>query len=538
MQTLDDDGQRGIGEDEEHLDSLDDDYQQSTTTTTAALHHNNSNIDFNNNNNNNSIEQEPGGWSMSLTADGLVIQAVTRNLYEFNEFAKTISRQMIRDFGVNYLPKNWDPDAEGYYDQLEEEEVEEAEGQVDVLDEDEYLVTVPVISTLELLFNGKKVEEKAIVDDEEEVDLNALIESQLDNMLKYLEFQYQSIEKESSASHHFIVLMLELKSFVPLQQEQHHALTPIYIIAAYLASKSLLPPNEEEDTTNTEESSKQQCLHYVELSIIDYVLTSTAMHSEQLYPIITCLILLSWIHIKGNSDSNRISRLIFIASRLLLLSSRSTRNHQIITASLIYLDGYYSTFKFKELQLQGESSVELLKSIKSTKSEDFTKEGIVIILEAKLMSLLNKVISLFYQQQDMHEQERKIDVDEVLTLVRDVELWEQELPNCLKWSTLIDKLQAHVHMIYNIVKILLFRPFSTPSNKELDQTLTKTTFLDMSILSADKLSICLLYTIEDQEWIQSGNNLIQELFKRVLNIFDKDQDIINQLEVIKRRLPR
>ncbi|RCH83571.1 hypothetical protein CU098_003806, partial [Rhizopus stolonifer] len=93
--------------------------------------------------------EEPAGWSMSFGPSGLCLQAVTRNLYEYRKFIQTLSQQLARDFGPDYLPKKWDPDAEGYGEEFEQEE----------LDEDEYLLTVPISSLMTLLLANPSVEQ-------------------------------------------------------------------------------------------------------------------------------------------------------------------------------------------------------------------------------------------------------------------------------------------------------------------------------------------------------------------------------------------
>ncbi|KAG1240685.1 hypothetical protein G6F68_017420 [Rhizopus microsporus] len=77
--------------------------------------------------------KEPAGWSMSFGPSGLSLQAVTRNLNEYRQFIRSLSLQLARDFGQDCLPKQWDPDAEGYG----EEAIEQ-----DEVDEDEYLIVI------------------------------------------------------------------------------------------------------------------------------------------------------------------------------------------------------------------------------------------------------------------------------------------------------------------------------------------------------------------------------------------------------------
>lgn len=511
--------------------------------------------------------EEPAGWSMSLTPHGLSIQAVTRNLCEFNEFAKTLSRQLIRGFGPHYLPKHWDPDAEGYFEDTDEEE----------LDEDEYLVTVPVFSTCALLFNTSSNHTTLETTSRDTTTtvrtfpngsdtFTTLIQSHFSHMQTHLQARYQWLEQTSDRSmpiglpHHLVVLMQQLKMYIPmdaLQNVQDHFQDPLVqtsLLTAYVVSVTLLPPVPDILCPPLPTSIWRECAEYATRLLMDLIL----MDGDQMapYPTILCAVLLAWIDAELCTNKFKPDTMIHIALRVLCScdSQREEPAWQILVAALLYLDVYSATFRFRKPQLRGQGFTGLWKAAvrlrePSQSCDSFREAGIV--LEARLMSLLNKVISLFYQVDEerspLQKQDefnvRKIDVDEVLTLVRDVELWEQDLPGWAKWHSkeeyVRQGLKMHMHMIHNLVKILLFRPFSTDMNNE--QTFTKTTFLDMSIASADRLVTCLCHIHEygfTGFWARAAGNLVRDVSERVLKMFDEDKDIVNQLNIIQHRLEK
>ncbi|CAO3629941.1 unnamed protein product [Mucor fragilis] len=523
-------------------------------------------------------EQEPSGWSMSLTSHGLSIHAVTRNLSEFNEFAKTLSRQIMRDFGPSYLPKQWDPDAEGYFEDSEDEE----------LAEDEYLVTVPVFSTSSLLFNVTPnlpdsmlatIKQEAPSRDVMRTLLNGadtlvtLIQSHFPHMIRHLDMRYQWLDKDAActAPHHLVVLMHQLKMYLPdyapHQPPPSHLLSTdsvvqVCILTAYVVSVTLLPPIPHLIFPPLPTSLWRDCAEYATMLLVDVVLQRGDQTNP--YPVILSGILLAWIDAELASDEFKADTMVNISLRMLCASDWKSKEPawQILIAALLYLDVYAATFRFRRPQLRGEGSAELWKAAIQMREPSrwdgsFREAGIV--LEARLMSLLSKVVSLFYEvdeerspsQGENEINVRKIDVDEVLTLVRDVELWEHELPEWAKWNTDLSEkeqqsrtgLKMHMHMIHNMVKILLFRPFSTDlyQQEESEQTFTKTTFLDMSTSSADRLATCLCHIHEygfTGFWTRAAGNLVRDVSKRVLKMFDKDQEIVNQLDAIQQRLEK
>ncbi|KAI9476220.1 MAG: hypothetical protein EXX96DRAFT_576269 [Benjaminiella poitrasii] len=539
--------------------------------------------------------EEPASWSMSLTPTGLSIYAVTRNLDEFNEFAKSLSRQTIRDFGLEYLPKHWDPDAEGYFEDTEDDE----------LDEDEYLVTVPIFSIQSLLRSQTDSKTDSILSaslqdtPSREImrtlldgadTLITLIQSHFPQMLKHLNKRYEWLEGDEStksittaASHHLVILMHQLRMYLPdttppppLQLIQNDTLLQICILTAYVVSVTLLPSAPNLMLPPLPTSLWRNCAEYATMLLVDLVL----QQGDQLqpYPVILCAILLAWIDTESASTEFKADTMIHIALRVLCNSDWKHEEPawQILIATLLYLDLYSSTFRFRTPQLRGEGTIELWKAAVQMREPSrwhasFREAGIV--LEARLMWLLSRVISLFYnndsdsdndnititnnnntniENNNRHRQikTRKIDVDEVLTLVRDIELWEQELPDWAKWTTRLTeselprlRLKMHLHMIHNMVKIFLFRPFSTELDdiNEAEQTLTKTTFLDLSTVSAERLTSCLCHIYETgfrDFWTRAASDLVRDVSTRVLKMFDEDEEIVSQLDNIQQRLEK
>jgi hypothetical protein len=492
--------------------------------------------------------EEPAGWSMSLTPQGLSIQAVTRNLNEFNEFAKTLSRQLIRDFGSSYLPKQWDPDAEGYFEDTDEEE----------LDEDEYLVTVPVFSTCSLLVDKSPTVNSALKPLLHDSDtLVTLVRSHFPHMRKHLQARYKWLEQNTNVSmpHHLVILIQQLKMYIPGYAPQYSlehspdSLAKIALLTAYVVSVTLLPPIPNTLCPPLPTSLWRDCAEYATMLLMDLILIEGDEMAP--YPTILCAVLLAWVDAELCSEF-KADAMIHIALRVLCSCDWQSEEPawQILIAALVYLDVYSATFRFHRPQLHGQGLTELWQAAMRMREpsrwqNSFREAGIVF--EARLMSLLNKVVSLFYQV-DKEPQElsvRKIDVDEVLTLVRDVELWEQELPEWAKWHYELSEqefarqgLKMHMHMIHNMVKILLFRPFCTDMNKESEQTFTKTTFLDMSTAAADRLTICLCHIHDAGFWTRATSSLVRDVSKRVLKMFGKDEDIVRQLDIIQRRLEK
>ncbi|KAI8081869.1 uncharacterized protein B0P05DRAFT_538382 [Gilbertella persicaria] len=430
--------------------------------------------------------EEPAGWSMSLSEHGLSLHIVARNGHEYNEFAKSLSRQLARDFGPEFLPTPWD---------MEEDDEEEE------LDEDEYLVTIPVCST-QCLFPLVQPKRRTSIITKEDT-LSHIIQSQLPTMLQHLIVRYASLQESDD---HLSKLMLHLKLYLPLSnvycpttQTVGDLLSTVFIITAYVVSVALLPSLPGLVCPPLPTCVWQDCADYATNLLMDLIFDQGDQLSS--YPVILCTLLLAWIHTELVSSSSP-QALIGLAIRLLILSDyEQTSPWQALMAALIYLDVYSSLFYAHTLQQNA-----LWPSFEKPKDK-----------ETQWMLLLAQVISLFYHPYTNHI--RKVDVDEVLTLVRDMEIQEQ---------TLSDQKQP-IQVVHYMIKILLFRPFCMHG----EQTLTKSTFLDLSTSAADALSQLLLK--EHTPWSKGALLLIQDVLDRVSAEF-QDGDTQAQLDRIKSRL--
>ncbi|RCH92653.1 hypothetical protein CU098_009976, partial [Rhizopus stolonifer] len=240
------------------------------------------------------------------------------------------------------------------------------------------------------------------------------------------------------------------------------------------------------------------CADYATNLLMDLIFDQGDQLSS--YPVILCTLLLAWIHTELVSSSSP-QALIGLAIRLLILSDyEQTSPWQALMAALIYLDVYSALFYAHTLQQNA-----LWPSFEKPKDK-----------ETQWMLLLAQVISLFYHPYTNHI--RKVDVDEVLTLVRDMEIQEQ---------TLSDQKQP-IQVVHYMIKILLFRPFCMHG----EQTLTKSTFLDLSTSAADALSQLLLK--EHTPWSKGALLLIQDVLDRVSAEF-QDGDTQAQLDRIKKQ---
>ena len=149
--------------------------------------------------------EEPAGWSMSFGSSGLCLQAVTRNLFEYRTFIISISQQLIKGFGIDYLPKLWDPDAEGYHS---EEDMEEE------LDEDEYLVKIPAVPISQLL-KPMEIETAIKKDKMNDRVIQRFLQLHLPHMIQHVESR--EFNKENGRYDHLVRIMQHL---VPLLKER------------------------------------------------------------------------------------------------------------------------------------------------------------------------------------------------------------------------------------------------------------------------------------------------------------------------------
>lgn len=432
--------------------------------------------------------EEPAGWSMSFGSSGLCLQAVTRNLFEYRTFIISISQQLIKGFGMDYLPKLWDPDAEGYHS---EEDMEEE------LDEDEYLVKIPAVPISQLL-KSMEIETAIKKDKMNDRVIQRFLQLHLPHMIQHVESR--EFNKENGRYDHLVTIMQQL---VPLLKERQlpKEVYELCMITSYIVSIQLLA---KPTTTSSEVTTPaplpfsiwQDCINYLCLEMIELVLKRADKIPHK--PVCLCLLLLAWYQVDVNKTRNDV--LIDLGIRLLYEDCDVSSELKVM---MIHLDMYSSIF-----QSRTSCAFELWSTI--DRKDQFREIGSIV--------MLYKVIRLLYSTTQL-EEERKIDVDEILTIIKEVEIQEQ---------------QGQVNMIHWVTKLLLFRPFTLINQEE--QTLTKTTFLDMSLVAADRLSICLSREHMSDYWIKTSKYLIEDVGCRIKEIFIQDQQVIEQVDSILNKI--
>ncbi|KAI7849097.1 hypothetical protein BDC45DRAFT_521544 [Circinella umbellata] len=261
-----------------------------------------------------------------------------------------------------------------------------------------------------------------------------------------------------------------------------------------------------------------------------------------------------------------------------------------LAASLLYHQVYSMAFssscnKKSHYEIIGEAEIWLLRSAKQLSQQKQTEKtntssplhyfyGTTLGLETELVCLLKQVFGLFYDMENQNENKkiRKVDVDDVLKLVQNIEEWEHALPKWVQWSTSFNstetrwlKLKMHIHLIHNIVKILLFRPFSIEpfqqegghekmgdgledqvqlNGNDLLQTHTRTTFLDLSLAAADRATLCIRHLHDntnhkmdnnEDAWVRAGDCLAKDVIRRVKEAFPCDDELFIIIQGIENR---
>ncbi|CDH58947.1 predicted protein [Lichtheimia corymbifera JMRC:FSU:9682] len=461
----------------------------------------------------------PGNWSMTLTSEGLTLHAVTRNIIEFTSFAKDFSQQLQYNNQTDTKLWEW----------FDDEPVDDDDD--DPLDEDEYLVTVPVYATASLLRDPSipiHLDDTISIND----SLYEHISPHISNMLTHLRQMYGTLDDDDfSISHiHITTLLLHMRPFVSLDEHDPMPLLARFCLCtAYAASTIYLRHGVDGS------SLVDDCVTYASGLLVELVL----QRQTEFHPIIIGAILLT---------SLQRPRMIHLAARALCAScdwDPRDKKWQQLAALVLYFEAHSSAFY--EWQDIGEARNWLLQAA-SRLSTSEEKTSAALGLEAQLMCLLKQVFALFYCREsgDNNTGMRKVDVDDVLNLVRDIEIWEQKLPQWMQWSCAHNDtddersllLRMHIHMIHSIVKILLFRPFSIPIDHDNDemQTYTRTTFLDLSMASVDRLSTCLSYINAENDWCRAGRRLGLDVVYRVQQTFPCDEELIHKLEETKKQL--
>ncbi|KAF7722310.1 hypothetical protein EC973_003461 [Apophysomyces ossiformis] len=487
-----------------------------------------------------SYSSEPSSvWSMSLTSMGLSIQATVRHIAEFYRFAQDLSRQLCRDFGISYLPPHWEIEEDGYADHKENgKRDEDEEEEEEEPEEDEYLITIPIYPTADLLPIDHKGSFKP---NNSSVSLPPLKE--------LLEHVYSTKLRPTSIQ--VIFLMDQLATFLPPSLEAgHNELQTIYIYTAYTVS-SLFAADERSPSSELWKT----CAEHVMDLLFETMITDTG----QTYALVLCTILIGYVYTATVVASAKVETLIYLAGRQCIAAEKSgDLPWQALVGCLVYLDIYAAAFGHRRYLLCGDGATALWHTVAQKRVSKDSQT--VIVLEAQAIRLLNQVLSLLYTTSDeMHL--KKVDVDDILTLIRDIEIWEHALPPWAEWTSNEGQrpsLTNHMHMIHNLAKILLFRPlckYPKQSRRENDhdevhkeevmveeeeedegeneQTHTRTTFLDLSVASIDRLASCL---IGDDHWARAAAYVARDVLVHVRGIFENDEEIQTELESIEQRL--
>jgi hypothetical protein len=490
-------------------------------------------------------------WSMSYLSNGVSIQTTTHTISEFVIFIN----KLTQDFGNTdpSLSACWelddhclDPaygDSSGPYDDDDEDE----------LDEDAYLVTVPIFDISYFLQQPSTT--AATKKSPPPAHSPILDASTLPTLLQYV---YRTLNNNTDTStttdsapsvtasgppspyHHVTLLLDQLKSFLPaqddfIQDSLTDPLTSLYIFTAYLTCTTFY---------TTSAPATTDYYTYTKALLIDL-----AFQIPPTYSVSLTILLLTWIQVKRRQDApaslaDDTSLLVDLAWRMLpnTFWATTTFETQLIGTSLIYLNAFTLTFHpptTAHLDHDVGSALrhQLLQSLPVALRNDTNRPLICMLLESQLMWFHHQVLGLFYttthkKDDDAATPTRKVDVDEVLTLVRDLEQWEQHLPPWAMWPA-----TPHLHLTLNIIKILLFRPFCIEFNQSggVEQTYTKTTFLDLSLHSADRLATCLT-TSPTNCWTLAAHQMIWDVVTRVQTTFDYDPDIKVQLDALIHRI--
>ncbi|SAL97705.1 hypothetical protein [Absidia glauca] len=488
-------------------------------------------------------------WSMSYLANGVSIQTTTHTISEFVIFIN----KLTQDFGNTdpSLSACWELDDQGmdpaYGDSTYDDE--------DELDEDAYLVTVPIFDISYFLQQPSAATKKSPPPPPAHSPI--LDASTLPALLQYV---YRTLNNNTDTStttnsapsgtasgppppyHHVTLLLDQLKSFLPAQDDfipdsLTDPLTSLYIFTAYLTCTTFY------NTT----TPATDYYTYTKALLIDL-----AFQIPPTYSVSLSILLLTWIQVKRRQkdEPDDTCLLLDLAWRMIPTTfwPPTTFEAQLIGTALIYLNAFTLTFHpptTAHLDHDVGSALrhQLLQSLPVALRNDTNRPLICMLLESQLMWFHHQVLGLFYTTTTHKNNDaaaaaaaatptRKVDVDEVLTLVRDLEQWEQHLPPWAMWPA-----TPHLHLTLNMIKILLFRPFCIEFNQSggVEQTYTKTTFLDLSLHSADRLATCLT-TSPRNCWTWAAHQMIWDVVTRVQTTFDYDPDIKVQLDALIHRI--
>lgn len=426
-------------------------------------------------------------------------------MVEFATFAKNFSRQLCDN----------DDD---WYDE-EEDDTE--------LDEDDYLVTIPVFPISSLIEQPPSHGLLLLDMPKDEQVIRQRLRAGFRDIVSVVRRGFV----EDLSSSRFPVVAQQLLSF--LQQQllminpdlaSFDSLTPVQQMALCTSYSVFTSTSHHSSTLN------EDCIQLARVLLFDQ-LSSTQLADHAL---LTCAVLLSSVVAKPQKLIHFCIRALFAAA------AHDCSECPKLAASLLILDAWSTTTTTTSV---GEEAEAWLLRAAGRVGDDVA----VLRVEAELAHFLKRVIALFYSHHhDRRKNVRKVDVDDVLTLVKDMEQWEYRLPAWLKWQPQPQQqeeddcslLKTHVHLLHNMIKILLFRPFCCLEDSSDDNmhTYTRTTFLDMSLEAAGRLTECLRRAKNDAWWIRTGQKLALDVIDRVEKVFSCDTELMAETAKICQQL--
>lgn len=471
----------------------------------------------------------PGSWSLSLTSKGLTINVAAKRIADFTLFAKDFSKQLYSHNPENLIDYEWDT--------IDDEELDDE----NELDEDEYMVTVPIVCIHHLVakdsrfITGQESSSKIYATKQDEIDQIRLY---LNDILIFINKQIKSLQADPFQSS---TLLQQIQPFIPYNKQPSalNHLDFLCITTAFASlfyrcsSQSSFPP-----------SFVQLCIRIANATLVDNLFQDAIQQPA----FAICAGLLSWMQ-----RSHHLFEIAVMSLSSIDESNRQKMDFQVLAGALSILQVYLSTFSCEEHQCTNQEGVDWLYKRATKGPLDQSKECTLREKEffqaLKLCGILRRVLTLFYTS-ETNPSIRKIDVDEVFDLVRDIEKWEQGLAGWAEWSNRRSDFKVvryKVHLMHNITKVLFFRPFCTKRptdvDEEIEQTHTRTTFLDLSLAAADRLATC-VYNLslakegKLDEWEQAGVMLVQDTIQHAKQVFPCDQELNKQLLDIKDRLDK
>jgi hypothetical protein len=493
-----------------------------------------------------SDEKSDSAWSLSFTHLGLSLQAAVHNVLDLETFLKDISGGIFRGFDVS---SNEDTEHDSYSDEE--------------LDDSEYLVTIPVCTFSQLI--------KDVVD--EPVLQNTNADDDMTSDISYMNLLTDNKDWKHDISQiyppHIVLLAESLEQFLSVADPNHvHDLSPLSnstLSFVNLCMSALLCSTKDQvgDWTRI---SEQLAANATNMLLEN---TFHDLEPSEWLPIIESILLLGWYAFVRRRWLTRARQLIVFAIRIFLIyqsqRNRPSREWQIAVMSLVYLDVLSSSSMNRRTLLDGDNISDISRHVLIKTSPPDTMDYIAesLLIEFNSIRLLRQVIKNFYTVDDDElkpDAVNKVDVDDVLNLVKEVEKWETDLPAWASFETekiaqdspvleepehsIKSACRLHAHALHETTKILLFRPFCTDFQRyenqndsiEQDQTHTGTTFLDLSLQSALKIAKCYKALHSNDFVLAVAKVLVSDVISRVRKTFESDEDVLSTIQIIENTI--